>query len=601
MKAYNLEVARQYKDQVTELFLHGLGMTECPELLFELPQLQVLCLSENRLQELPEKLTSLRHLKTLDLSGNALSSLPKQLANLSSLAEVNLSDNQFSRFPLVLGKLPNLQHLDLSANKLRSLPKNLSNTQNFRILRLSDNRLRELPVEWSPPLHLRELRLDQNHLSVLPDWVWALSEMEVLSLAHNRLSELPTIRSGQLPKLEILNLRHNALARLPHTIGNLRSLQRLWLDRNLLTELPLQLEKLSALRQLSCQGNQLKLWPVHLGLLPRLESLELGHNQLHFIPDSPGKWPVLQQLGLQSNALSELPDAFGRLPRLKELHLGRNRFTHFPEMLVTSSSLEKVSGVAGASKAIRFMQACQKADLPEACCVKLFRLCGGDMKPEAIPMEDLLLGLRLSLPSLQKAIRAFLFQREDFSLDPSKAVFGLLGRTRLPKSAWKERLEKVGIQLTESKGREPTHLVLGGGSVEIPENWLQGNITFLEESTLFQYIQDKEKSYLHKMEDHGQLVRLLQSKQPDSLRLALALLKNGGVPPAVMTDLYLAWKGAPEVKLKKAFRDLLHLYASESGRRFLEIALPFQSPGQLREACMHTEFDADRIWASFQS
>ncbi|MBK7406854.1 MAG: leucine-rich repeat domain-containing protein [Saprospirales bacterium] len=289
---------------------------------------------------------------------------------------------------------------------------------------------------------------------------------------------------------------------------------------------------------------------------------------MHMLPDSPGKWPALQQLGLQHNALAELPDAFARLPRLKELLLGRNRFVRFPESLVASSSLEKVSGVAGASRAIRFMQACQQADLPEAYCLALFSLCCGNIQPESVPPEILSQGLRLPLPSLQKTIRAYLLQRKSLPIDPSKAIVGLVGRTRLSKSAWKERLEKAGIQMTMAPGSGPTHVILGGGIIEIPEGWLRKNVTFLEEATLFQYIQHKEQRYLHQLEDHGQLGRLLQSKQPGSLRLALTLLKNGGVPPTVMTDLYLAWKTAPEPTLKKRFRDLLLLHASESGRRF---------------------------------
>ncbi|MCB9283347.1 MAG: leucine-rich repeat domain-containing protein [Lewinellaceae bacterium] len=596
MKAFNLETVRQHKDQIEEVYLHGLGMTEWPDLLFGLPQLRVLCLSGNRLSAAPEQIGKLTQLQVLDLSGNGLSALPKSLSALRALTEVNLADNQFTRFPAVLGKLTALQKLDLGANKLRALPRRLANVRHLRSLRLHNNRLRELPTEWEPMEHLSELQLDRNHLSELPAWVFNLARIQTLSLAQNKLSEFP-LQAGQLATLEILNLRHNALTGLPEAMGRLPVLRRLWVDHNRLTKLPLSFGKLHSLRLLSCQGNFLTHWPVHLGELPRLEALDLGNNQLARLPAQLGKWPALSELNLQRNRLHELPDTLSRLPRLKELQLGRNHFASFPESLVTSTSLEIVSGVAGSAKALRFMQACQRAHLEERCCLELFRLWSGALQPGDLSPEKLVRGMGLPLPSLQKTIRSFFLQKERNPVKPG-SVIAILGRTRQPKSAWKKQMEVADLEWAETSPRHPTHIVLGGGILDIPVDWLEKDLTFLEEATLFQLLQDVEKNYLQKVEDHGQWRRLLQSKQEASLRLALTLFKKGGVPPAAMTDLYLAWRAVSEPKLKKGFRDLLLLHASTPGRRFLESNAVFQTLEQLHQACRDTEFDADRIWTA---
>ena len=130
----------------------------------------------------------------------------------------------------------------------------------------------------------------------------------------------------------------------------------------------------------------------------------------------------------------------------------------------------------------------------------------------------------------------------------------------------------------------------------MPETWLSGELFFLEEAKLHQQLQALEHAYLQDRDDHGQLRALLMSGQEASLRLALALMRGGGVPQALMTELYLAWKSSSDSKLKKALRDLLLLNSSESGRSFLQKKRPFSSLEQLERSCRDTEFDAVAIW-----
>ena len=618
MKAYNLETARQYPDRVTELYLHGLGMAEWPAVVLELPQLELLCLSENRLREIPESIGRLSRLRALDLSGNCLQSLPTALQNLKSLKELNLSGNEFSRFPAVLGKMTLLQRIDLEQNRLRSLPRHLANASGLISLRLGRNRIRELPEEWEHLVYLRELHLDQNQLSRLPEWVGNLPSLQVLSLAQNRLSDIPgqvgklrdlrvlilernKLRElpatlGGLKELTELNVRRNELESLPDSAGQLKGLRRLLLDDNRLSCLPQGLEKLHSLRLLSCQGNRLNAWPFSLGQLPRLETLELGNNQLGSLPDDPGKWPALERLGLQRNALSALPPSFCKFPRMKELDLGRNKFSAFPECLALAPSLEKVSGVSDASRAMRFIHACRHASVPEPCIKELFRLWQGKSETSGISNHTLRHGLRLPLPSLRKEIILHLLQGPLPPFEPRKSAVGLVGNTRLGRNEWKGKLEKVGLKYQEQHGKPPTHIVLGEGALDIPSAWFKKGVGFLDEAALFREVSDREQAYLQTIDDPGRLGRLLQSRQEASLRLALSLMKNGGVPPGLMTDLYLAWRTAPYAKLKKELKDLLLLHLSPGGKGFLEKTRYIRSEAQIANACKNTEFDSGQIW-----
>jgi Leucine-rich repeat (LRR) protein len=596
MKAFNLKAAQEHKERVTELYLHGLGLTEWPVLLRELPRLEVLCLSSNRLRAVPELLMALDHLEVLDLSGNCLQSLPPFLAKMERLREVNLARNEFARFPAVLGKIRGLQRIDLSGNRLLSLPQHLGNAAGLRALCLGHNRIKALPEKWGDLERLEELHLEHNRLMSIPGWLAGLPALRTLNLAQNRLTSLPE-KLGDLENLEVLNLGYNRLEALPGSISRMRELRRLWLDHNDLGGLPEAMGNLPALRLLSCKHNRIGRWPAFLGALPRLETLELGCNELGTLPQALGNWPALEYLGLQHNGLAALPAAIAALPRLKELQLGRNRFERFPEVLVGAPRLEKAGGAPGAAQAIRFIQACQRNGLSGEHCAGLFALwSGAETAPGQLPAQTLQHGLRLGLPSLQKIIVGHLLKLRSSDQEQGRKELAWVGKTRLSKAQWQERLQ--GSRWTEWAGAsgKPSHVVVGTGSLDIPAEWMDGTVAFLEEAGLHQYLLPRKDTYLG--EEHGaQLRQLLHSRQEASIRLALTLLRNGGAPRGLMTDLFWAWKFTKEGSLKRSLRDLLMLHASEAGRRFLEKAPQTPSSlAQLEALCRDTEFDAARLW-----
>lgn len=86
-------------------------LTELPESLGELTQLQSLNLSRNQLAGLPEWLGRLTQLQTLDVRDNELSKLPEWLGRLTQLQTLDLSGNQLTALPEWLGRLTNLKEL----------------------------------------------------------------------------------------------------------------------------------------------------------------------------------------------------------------------------------------------------------------------------------------------------------------------------------------------------------------------------------------------------------------------------------------------------------------------------------------------------------
>ena len=134
-----IEQAR--RENATTLSLTGMNLTELPESLGQLQNLQRLGLDNNQLRSVPESLGQLQNLQTLFLYHNQLSSVPESLGQLQNLQTLSLNDNQLRSVPESLGQLQNLQRLSLSHNQLSSVPESLGQLQNLQTLSLDYNPL----------------------------------------------------------------------------------------------------------------------------------------------------------------------------------------------------------------------------------------------------------------------------------------------------------------------------------------------------------------------------------------------------------------------------------------------------------------------------
>jgi len=115
-------IAQATKENATELDLSRLGLTELPEAIGQLSQLNRLFLHNNQLTSLPKSLGQLKQLKTLRLDSNHLKSLPDALGQLTQLEELYLFNNQLASLPDSLRNLQALYWLFLHGNHNLALP-----------------------------------------------------------------------------------------------------------------------------------------------------------------------------------------------------------------------------------------------------------------------------------------------------------------------------------------------------------------------------------------------------------------------------------------------------------------------------------------------
>jgi internalin A len=152
----------------TSLDLSGLGLTELPESIAQLSQLQ-----------------------WLTLIGNQLTTLPESVAQLSKLQMLNLGVNKLTTLPEPITRLPELRTLFLTYNQLTTLPESITRLSKLQALSLTRNRLTTLPEPITRLPELQRLYLDGNQLTVLPEILRNLTRLDRLYLHDNEALGLP--------------------------------------------------------------------------------------------------------------------------------------------------------------------------------------------------------------------------------------------------------------------------------------------------------------------------------------------------------------------------------------------------------------------------
>jgi internalin A len=244
--------------------------------------------------------------KKLDLSGRGLTELPETIERLTEIEELDLSRNELTDLPEFLGVLTSLEKLNLGGNRLGELPESVGQLAQLRWLNLYDNQLSYLPKSIAQLTQLEGLSLQGNRLTRLPESIGQLTQLQTLFLQGNRLTRL-TGSIGKLTQLETLFLHFNHLAQLPESIGHLTHLQTFFLQGNQMTHLPESIGKLTQLRGLYLSQNQLEQLPESIVQLSKLKTLDLTDNILTALLSTLKDLTSLEALYLHGNEGLGLP------------------------------------------------------------------------------------------------------------------------------------------------------------------------------------------------------------------------------------------------------------------------------------------------------
>lgn len=124
-------------------------ITEIPETIGQLADLEMLSLYGNRITEVPTAIGELKNLKTLYLDSNRISVLPDEMGGLTALEELYLDENiEITSLPDWIGCLTKLRILHLNGNPVTNISEKILDLPNLVEVHLlaSTVTLEESPV-----------------------------------------------------------------------------------------------------------------------------------------------------------------------------------------------------------------------------------------------------------------------------------------------------------------------------------------------------------------------------------------------------------------------------------------------------------------------
>lgn len=356
-------IAKAKVEQATFLDLGNLGLTEIPDELMELTQLEQLNLGnryyeggkmiasantgpKNIIKFIPYKFRRLVNLKELSLHGCFcvdvfyLKEFP-QLTSLDLSYSYHIRDFSFFKYlrnlkHLFLNKtalrdlywlrrLKYLESLDISFARVKSLAglkkfpllqrfemaggwsqevEHLAGIENLQILHLSTTAFPEGLAFLKSLKQLTSLDLGDCHLHQHYDYLADLQQLRHLNLWRNKITDTSFLQS--LTQLKHLNLGENNIQDIP-SISQLSQLEWLNLSYN-------QLESIETIRNLSQLawldiGNNPKLNDYrHLATLRQLQSLVVRNNKLTEL-DWASTLPPLENLDVRWNEITQVPES----------------------------------------------------------------------------------------------------------------------------------------------------------------------------------------------------------------------------------------------------------------------------------------------------
>ena len=295
----------------------------------ELPNLQALDISENRLKALPD-LTGLTSLVTLAVDGNQCTDLPAGLTKLASLQNANFSRNDLRQIDNQIGFMDNLSVFSIANNPVRERKLLSMNTEDLkRALRarcMPNDATEEGSLQGDNSIAEIGRRVDHQVELVRPGGVLDMSSSNLATIEHSMMqnvAEAATVKSAVF--------RNNRLSMIPQAVQSIGdTLTILDLSNNRMTSdtyLPYNVE-LPKLKTLSLAANAISTLSALLSMLlaPALSDLNVSRNRLTRLPVMRASFPALSSIEAADNKISEL--AFESVQGLKCLDVSANEIDY---------------------------------------------------------------------------------------------------------------------------------------------------------------------------------------------------------------------------------------------------------------------------------
>ncbi|XP_033234676.1 leucine-rich repeat-containing protein 40 isoform X4 [Drosophila pseudoobscura] len=314
--------------------------------------------SNNYISNIPISMCeNLPHLKVLDLRDNKITQLPDELCLLRNLNRLDVSNNSIDTLPVSLAALAHLISLQVEGNPIKSIRRDILQCGTSRILRtLQERSMAKSKDEGESDSgagarlcggqagndtaanypdryklrHTRTLAVNLEEITDVPEEVFQLAQKEgvhVVDFARNQLRTVPDGLQHMQNIVTELVLAHNRIGQVPQFISQFTRITLLNLSNNLLTDLPKEFGVLNTLRELNIANNRFSFLPSGLYDLQGLEILIASDNHINELNVAGlQRMPRLSTLDLRNNDIDFIPPILGTLTNITHLELVGNPF-----------------------------------------------------------------------------------------------------------------------------------------------------------------------------------------------------------------------------------------------------------------------------------
>lgn len=471
--------------------------------------------------QLSDKIYDFTALEKLHISGEFTSLSPK-IANLHHLQHLTIESNILKELPEEIGLLKNLVYLSIRGKELSQLPKSISALEKLSKLHLSNSpKITVLPTSLRQLPNLEYISIcggNTSDLTAFDTGFKALKEFNIFESPLDEQSILPALKLKNLVKLSITK---SQLTVIPLEILNLKNLVTLVLKKNKLEKIPAFITQLSALKTLDFEGNRIIEFPAFLS-----------------------KMPSFQRIGWKDNSFGKYDKALLEFPIAVTNPYNKVGASSKYRSFITQVNTQNFSSVAlDLFFKIQSNQFLKKGLFKRAHFI------------EILSFEDKNFRTTIINQLLD-------YEKETFevaALNSNSALF-VLGKTTMTKSKIRRFLREKEIVYQTKVNPNTTHVLVGSTGAKDYKLLANPAHILISQQAFQHYTNAVIKPYLLQEENKDNLAQissLLLSSDLENQTLGLELLKGGGTPKELLTELFIIFKFSEDKKVASIAKKLL--------------------------------------------
>lgn len=353
--------------QDKEVDLSKTKLTEFPEDLLFLTELETLNLSNNQLSELPDFLPKFKHLKTIHLGNNQFEKFPEVLAKMPWLKEVHLPNNQLKSLPDAIGNLVNLVNFSIANNQIPELPdalKKLKKLENFNYWGNTELTREKVNKAWKGRLYHSGIRVDsiqklenyaEEYDNIEKADFWDIGMYDI-SEDLGKLINLKHLgfKNTRAPNEQISYKLGKGMISLPESAKNLKYLETInTYGCTKIENFAWLFQSPENLKELNTSDLPLHEYLEYIYECRNLQQLHLKLENVS-LSDKIANLKQLEKMSIRGTELAVLPAAFSDLPNLKMLNIN-----------VDSADWDAIMPVIGSIKSLENLYIVSKIGAPE--------------------------------------------------------------------------------------------------------------------------------------------------------------------------------------------------------------------------------------------